>query len=144
MFMMVTEIDDIEFLEIRREEQQQELISILNKLIVVVEESKPETLDLVPLVSKMLDGNKQSIELVLSRIKELAKPQPVPQITVETNQDKVIKALSELAANITRNLSEIKSILATESKPVPKTTWVFTINRGRDGLLQSVVATPKP
>lgn len=144
MSIMATEIDDIEFLEVRREEQQQELISVLNKLIVVVEENKPETLDLVPLVSKILDGNRQSVELILQKIRELTKPQPVPQVTVETNQDKVIKALSELAVNITRNLSEIKSIIATESKPVPKTTWVFTINRGRNGLLESVVATPKP
>ena len=140
---------EIEIKEAIERKRHQEILTLLNKNL---DKSNNEA----KLLETIVNGNTQALEKFLEKLQEINKETP-QEISVETNQDLVVKELVKLANDFKTNIGELKDSLnqklqidLEELKPylekaeVKKVEeWVFDIKRNSQGFIETVVAREK-
>lgn len=132
------ELDD--FKQVLEDKRHQEILALLsnantaNKGIV-----------------EIVDANTKTLEKFIEKLQEISKETPA-DITMEVNQDLVIRELAKLTQEFKTNLTDLKNNLnkpvtldVKELKPLlkreeQKKNWVFDIKRDTQGFIQTVTA----
>ena len=102
-------------------------------------------------VVEIVDANTKTLEKFIEKLQEISKETPA-DITVEVNQDLVIRELAKLTQEFKNNLTDLKNNLnkpitldVEELKPLlkreeQKKNWVFDIKRDTQGFIQTITA----
>jgi hypothetical protein len=102
-------------------------------------------------IVEIVDANTKTLEKFIEKLQEINKEVPA-DITVEVNQDLVIRELAKLTQEFKTNLTDLKNNLNSpvtldleELKPLlkreeQKKNWVFDIKRDTQGLIQTITA----
>lgn len=114
--MKVEEIDDLEYQEITSEERHKEIVSTLKKVSIAISSLPKEDAEL----KKLMSENRDAINNFAKAVEELKK-QGKPEVKVETNQDKVVDAVTDFSQQIGEIMKGIdKRLTALENQPKPK------------------------
>jgi urease accessory protein UreH len=102
-------------------------------------------------IVEIVDANTKTLEKFIEKLQEISKETPA-DITVEVNQDLVIRELAKLTQEFKNNLTDLKNNLnkpvtldVEELKPLlkreeQKKNWVFDIKRDTQGFIQTITA----
>lgn len=102
-------------------------------------------------IVEIVDANTKTLEKFIEKLQEISKETPA-DITVEVNQDLVIRELAKLTQEFKTNLTDLKNNLnkpvvldVEELKPLlkreeQKKNWVFDIKRDTQGFIQTITA----
>lgn len=140
---------EIEIKEAIERKRHQEILNLLSKNL---DKSNNEA----KLLETIVNGNTQALEKFLEKLQEINKETP-QEISVETNQDLVVKELVKLANDFKTNIGELKESLnqklqidLEELKPYLEKEeikkieeWTFDIKRNSQGFIETVVAREK-
>lgn len=130
--MDVIDDEDIKFKELLEERRHKEIITAINKLAVLVSQNR--SIDVVSAIEK----NTQSLGTFVVAVQNIK-----PQVSVETNQYEVIKALNAIASDIKNANSQaiekgFENILNELKKEKE-----FKVNKNQNGYIESVTAKTK-
>lgn len=139
------EID--EFKVALENKRHQEIVNLLKQS---VEKSNDES----KVIEGIVDVNTKTLEKFLDKLNEISKETPA-DITVETNQDLVVKEISNLAKELELNIKDLKESLnqkvyidIEELKPFLEKEdkveeWIFDVKRDSKGYISTVTAREK-
>lgn len=129
--MIDEQIDEVEYDRIVAAKYQKELLAALERLTAAIKPPPNHSAEIGKIVSK----NAAAVEIFLDKLNEIIKP-VAPQVSVETNQDEVVKAIEDLRAAI--NSIKLEPIVK------PNVEWRFRVVRGYDQRIEEVIATNSP
>ena len=123
---MELEDDFKEQISIKR---HQEILSALAKSI-----------DTTPL-EKLIEKNTETLNVFISKLEEINKDRPI-DVTVENNQEELVKQLKTISQEFKENIEAIPTV---NLQPLldKKEEWVFDIKRNSQGFIEKVIAKEK-
>lgn len=121
-------IDRDEYLDLKADERQQELLVAISKLTRAIKE-----LDNTPMLQAAFQASASSVEAFAKKIQSL----PAPQVSVSNNNELLAQAVSATGKEISAGLEEIRSLLLASQH----SEWKFRVIQGSDGRIESVIAT---
>lgn len=125
---------DIEEREALRELEHEELIRAVGKVASAITSMPKDD----PELKKLMAENRDAINNFVKAVAEL-KNQEKPEVKVETNQDKVVKAIGDLGLVLKGMNDRLTSL---ENKPPPKEPKKLLVKRGGyqgTGLISEVI-----
>jgi len=91
-----------------------------------------------PEISKLLKENKEAINNFVKAVGEWKK-QPAPEVNVETNQDKVVKAIGDLGEVLKGIGDRLTKLEEKEEEPKSKPTKLKAVRNSFSGEIDYVV-----
>jgi hypothetical protein len=90
-------------------------------------------------LNEIVNSNQAAMVEIISKVKDLTKVE-TPQVTVNTNQDLIIKALEQLGGKLDGFFNEIKKLMPKETVALQ---YEHDIKRNASHLIEKIISTPK-
>ncbi len=121
---MIDEIEDIEFERLLADKKHKELMTAIKQLIISIKNDDTKDAEIL----NSINSNNKALNIFLSKLNELVKPEKDAVINVETNQDEVVREAKIIADN------QLKIISLLEKRP----TRLKVVRGGYENLIQFV------
>lgn len=133
------EFEDIQDMQLSElvEANHDALMGVMDKVLIALSAEKKDVA-----LHKLIANQLTSLTELSTKISALA----TKEVKVETNQDKVVKAIETLNSTLSKSIQELSSCVAKLDKPMveaKKKQFEFVIGRDINGKMNKITAVEK-